>query len=248
MGLLVDGVDHVYVPMVSASGAFAVLTEQLELPALWPFTSFGTFASGGVSVGSIKLEILEANPVTPWSSAQDPPQIQGIAIRPARTIDDSYLAELDARAIPRTAPERFEREDRPAWTNVYLSDFISATAGVFVCDYHLPEPRDLVKRRRVLADRHGGRLGVLDAIELVVTTRDTAAAATRWQRLFDPLRPSEPLTWRPNTGPAIRLVQGEDERVDHLTLAVLSAEKADRVWRDVAHGVLADFPLRLAAP
>jgi hypothetical protein len=116
-----------------------------------------------------------------------------------------------------------------------------------VCDYHLPESRDLVKRRRLLADRHGGRLGVLDAVELVIATRDTGAAARRWQRLFDPLPPSEPLTWRPSTGPAIRVVQGEDDRVDHLTLAVRSAQDADRVWQDVAHGVLADFPLRLVA-
>jgi hypothetical protein len=54
-GSLVDGVDHVYVPMADAKAAFAVVAEQLQLPALWPFTSFGEFSSGGVSVGSIKL-------------------------------------------------------------------------------------------------------------------------------------------------------------------------------------------------
>ena len=70
MGSLVDGVDHVYVPMTDASAAFAVLTEQLRLPVMWPFTSFGGFSSGGVSVGSIKLEVIETNPTTPWSSAQ----------------------------------------------------------------------------------------------------------------------------------------------------------------------------------
>jgi hypothetical protein len=56
MRSLVDGVDHVFVPMSDASAAFAVLTERLKLPVLWPFTSFGAFSSGGVSVGSIKLE------------------------------------------------------------------------------------------------------------------------------------------------------------------------------------------------
>ena len=99
MGSLVDGVNHVFVPMADASAAFAVLTDQLVLPALWPFTSFGVFSSGGVSVGSTKLEIIGPNATTPWSTAQDPPQIQGIAFRPASPIDDAYVAEVDARCI-----------------------------------------------------------------------------------------------------------------------------------------------------
>jgi hypothetical protein len=247
MGSLVDGVDHVYIPMADASSAFAVLTEQLGLPMLWPFTSFGVFSSGGVSVGSIKLEIIESNAVTPWSTAEDPPQIQGIAFRPASPIDDVYLAEVDARSIPRTAPSRFEREGKPAWTNVYFSDFVSATAGAFVCDYNVPESRDIARRQRVLDDCSGGRLGVLDAVELVISTRDTRAAHGRWQRLFDPLEPVRPLTWSPVIGPAITLVEGDDERVDHLALAVRSTEVAHQVWREVAEVTLGRFPLRFVA-
>lgn len=244
MRSLVDGVDHVFVPMVDASAAFAVLAEQLELPVLWPFTAFGAFSSGGVSVGSIKLEVIETNEVAPFSSAQDPPQVQGIAFRPARPVDDAYLAEVDARSIPRTAPSLFERDGKPGWTNVYLRELISPIAGAFVCDYHTPEPRDLARRRRVLEECGGGRLGVLDAVELVISTRDTQAAGDRWQRLFDPLEPVRRLTWRPAVGPAITLVEGDDERVDHLALAVRSAEAASRVWRELAEPTLGRFPLR----
>ena len=124
---------------------------------------------------------------------------------------------------------------------------ISATAGVFVCDYHLPESRDLAKRRRVLDERGGGRLGVVDAVELVISTRDTRAARGRWQRLFDPLEPAQSLTWRPAIGPAITLVEGDDERVDHLALAVRSAGAAQQVWREVAEETLGPFPLRFVA-
>ena len=67
-------------PMADASAVFAVLTRQLQLPVLWPFTSFGAFSSGGVSVGNIKFEIIEASAVTPWSTAQEPPQIQEVAL------------------------------------------------------------------------------------------------------------------------------------------------------------------------
>lgn len=244
---LVDGVDHVYVPMTDAKDAFAVLTEDVGLPALWPFTSFGTFSSGGVSVGSIKLEVIEANATTPWSTAQQPPQIQGIAFRPSSHIDDAYLAEVDARSIPRTEPSLFERDGRPAWTNLYFSDFLSETAGVFVCDYHVPESRDIERRRRLLADRGGARLGVLDAAELVISSRDPRAARGRWKRLFDPMEAVEPLTWRPPVGPAITVMEGDDDRVDHLALAVRSEEAADDVWREVAGQILSGFPLRFVA-
>jgi hypothetical protein len=247
MGPLVDGVDHVYVPMTDASAAFAVLTEHLRLPVLWPFTSFGSFSSGGVSVGSIKLEIIDANPEIPWSRAHHPPRIQGIAFRPSGPVDDAYLADVEARRIPHSAPAQFEREGRPAWTNVYFPDFVSDTAGAFVCDYHSPEPKDIARRQRVLADCGGGRLGVLDAVELVIITRDITAARQRWQRLFDPLDSVPPLTWRPSVGPAITVTEGDEERVGDLLLAVRSPQEAHHVWRAAAAPGLGQFPLRLTA-
>ena len=88
--------------------------------------------------------------MTPWSTAQEPPQIQEVAFRPANPVDDAYVAEVDVRCIPRTEPSPFERDGQPAWTNLYFTDLIGATAGAFVCDYHLPASRDLAKRRRVL--------------------------------------------------------------------------------------------------
>lgn len=239
MDSLVDGIDHVYIPMSDARAAFEVLTEELLLPVMWPYTSFGDFSSGGVSVGSIKLEVIEANATAPWCRAQRPAQIQGIAFRPAATVDDAYLAGLDARSIPRSAPEQY-----PQWTNVYFHDLVSELAGAFVCDYHVPGPKDLELRRRVLTDCGGGRLGVQDAVELVVATADLDAAADRWQRLLDPLVAVEPLLWRPSVGPGLRLVPGAQDRVQHLVVAVRSAGVAQQAWRQVADGPLHDFPLR----
>ncbi|EWT04352.1 hypothetical protein N864_14175, partial [Intrasporangium chromatireducens Q5-1] len=174
---LVDGIDHVYVPMTEASAAFDVLSTGLGLPILWPMTSFGSFSSGGVSLGSIKLEIIESNAVTPWCAAHHPPRIQGIALRPSSPVDDGYLTGLDERRILHSDPETFERDGRPGWTNVYLVDLVGPDAGAFLCDYHLPESKDLDHRRRVLAERAGGRLGVLDAAELLIASRDPEAAA-----------------------------------------------------------------------
>lgn len=244
MGALVEGVDHVYIPMVDASDAFTALTEHLGLPELWPFTSFGSFSSGGVSVGSIKLELIDANAVTPWSRAHQPPRIQGIAFRPHGPVDDAYLAEVAAHAIPHSAPSHYERDGEPAWTNVYFPDFVSDTAGAFVCDYHRPEPKDVGVRRRVLADCNGGRLGVLDAVELTITTADVPAAQQRWQRLLGPADSLSPLTWRPKVGPAITLTAGDEERVGDLVLSVRSPDVAHHVWRAAAASAVGQLPLR----
>ena len=45
--MLVEGVDHVYVPMIDAAASFAVLSDGWGLPVLWPFTSFGSFPAVG---------------------------------------------------------------------------------------------------------------------------------------------------------------------------------------------------------
>lgn len=120
---------------------------------------------------------------------------------------------------------------------------VGEEAGAFVCDYHLPEPKDLDRRRQVLQACGGGRLGVVDAVELVIETRDIDAARRRWQRLLDPLQPREPLSWHLPVGPAVTLTGGEDERVGDLVLAVTSPPEAAAVWRAVA-SPLRQLPLR----
>lgn len=123
-------------------------------------------------------------------------------------------------------------------------DLIGPNAGAFVCEYHRSESRDLTLRRQVLSACRGGRLGVLDAVELVISTSDLSAARSRWQQLLNPLQPDAASTWRPPIGPAITLVEGDDERVDHLALAVRSTAVAERAWRQAANGPLEKFPIR----
>ncbi|WP_034717533.1 hypothetical protein, partial [Intrasporangium chromatireducens] len=67
--------------------------------------------------------------------------------------------------------------------------------------------------------------------------------ARRWQRLLGP--PGAPdLAWRLPVGPVIRLVPGEDDHVEQLTLSVRDADLAFRVWADAAEPALPGFPVR----
>ena len=107
--------------------------------------------------------------------------------------------------------ERYPDPAEPQWTNAYFQDLVSDMAGAFVCDYPTCPSR-------VTSTSVGGAwpsapeadLGVLDAVRLVIATRDVEAARARWQRLLDPCNPAERATWHPVIGPAIAGAQGRE--------------------------------------
>src|SRR5262249_53919251 len=104
--MIVRKVDHVFVPLAAPEATFGFLTETLGLPVAWPFTEYGPFASGGVSLGSIHLEVVRSSDPLPCFVARDPARVQGIAFEPP-PIDDALLAELDRRGIPHSSPAPF---------------------------------------------------------------------------------------------------------------------------------------------
>ena len=90
--------DHIYVPLEDPHRAFAYLTKQLELPVVWPFSDHGAFASGGVSLGNLNLEVVRASENFLFGSLVTPARIRGIAVEPLST-DDAFLAELGRRGL-----------------------------------------------------------------------------------------------------------------------------------------------------
>lgn len=132
---------------------------------------------------------------------------------------------------------------------------------VFLCDYHgfnIPEGHAVGLAD--LASRDGGPLGLVRTRELVVTTRDAAAEAERWQRLLEPLDPTEPGRWQPGDGPALRVVEGREDRIDRMVWTVRSLERAADWLRgqgmlgeeregniDIAPGALQGVNVSLAA-
>jgi hypothetical protein len=104
---------------------------------------------------------------------------------------------------------------------------ISKRPFVFLCEYHgfnIPEGHAIGLAD--LASRDGGPLGLVRTHELVVTARDAAAEANRWQRLLDPLQPTEPGRWQPGDGPAVRIVEGGENRIEGMVWRVRSLDMA----------------------
>lgn len=228
MAAIVRKVDHVFVPLEAPEAAFRFLTQTLALPIAWPFTHYGPFASGGVILGSANLEVFQASGAYGFFAAQRPARVQGIAFEPT-PVDATFLADLDRRGIPHGPPLPFEGAGHGTsgllWTNVFFADFIDERAVAFVCDYHVPEARDVAARRAALRAAGGGRLGVEDLHEIVIGSADPAAAARRWRRLLHP-HPEDGSRWSVGDGPGLRIVPAAEDAVLRLVLRVSSPARA----------------------
>jgi hypothetical protein len=110
---------------------------------------------------------------------------------------------------------------------VLMARLGSARPFCFLCEFR---SFDVVKSRAVVAEalahRDGGPLGLVRTRGIRVSARDLAAEEQRWQRLLDPVRPTESCRWELGDGPAIRLVEGADDGIQTVVWEVGSLGRA----------------------
>lgn len=168
----------------------------------------------------------------PSQRAQRRARITGVAFEPAGEIDDA-IAALDARGVVHTAAMPFVAPGStgPAWTTVGFE----VTEGTFICKYHF----DVAARRRLLADqlaeRRGGAVGIVRVDEVVFGARNLNERVARWSQVLG--SPREDFLWGVGDGPAVRLVQSEADRVEHLVVRVYSLAYARKVASEFGIGV-----------
>lgn len=225
MDQLVRKLDHVYAVLDDAEAAHRFLVDRLGLPIAWPFSSYGTFASGGVGLGNLNLEFVSAGP---GEESQHPARLTGVALEPAVAADEAFLAELDRRGI-----EHSPLMPTPGWTNVGLA-CEDLGPFVFVCDYHVPAPKDALGRRALLDECGGGELRVREAAEIVLGTPNMEQSEDAWSRLLDPLEPGTAERWVLGSGPALRFVSHPRMEILDLVIAVEDPEAASRRWVELA--------------
>jgi hypothetical protein len=132
---IVRQVDHILIASSEAKELFSLLSDTFQLPVAWPMSDFGSFASGGVAMGNVNLEIIkETEPaasgaISRWAGFALEPE-------PLRT----SLAELDARGIRHGVPAPFRARTPDGsfttrWTTVGEVDLSSDTTQVFLCAY-----------------------------------------------------------------------------------------------------------------
>lgn len=246
---VVRQIDHILIEAVEANALFALLSDTLQLPVAWPMVDHGGFASGGIALGNVNLEILKStNTLAGGASAR----FSGVALEPeplTRT-----LPELRARRIQHGQPAPFRSPGTlgfptTRWTTVALPSVSHETVSVFLCAY----AHDVANSRRESLEqlrlRSGGPLSVLSVREMVYGATDTMQMHRQWQSLLAPIAALSPGVWSLGDGPALRVRQASGNSIRGLVINVASLGQAREFLS--AHGLLgADHPgeLTLGGP
>jgi hypothetical protein len=206
----------------------------------------GGVTSGRVGFGNVNIEAIRfpGQRGTPSRA-----QLVGFAFEPFSMADG--LTELQRRGVAYGALRPLVSTLRDGtkqvlFTNVTLRDVsetdlpADATVHIFLSEYS-PAYVDVEERRarlrRELAANNGGPLGVEAVREIVIGASDIEATRARWQRMLDPIRANPAGTWQVGSGPGIRIVRANEDRVQELVVRVASLERAKAFLR--ANGLLA---------
>lgn len=177
---MIRGIEHLSAVVPGAAAMHASLRDQLGLPEVWAFQDWGGFSSGGVSLGNVVLESIEASPRTPRDAGAE---LVGVALEPSFPMDH-VLGQLRHMGIGHGAlvsPRRRNADGTVGgWNVVGLAPFVEG--NVFVCEY---VDADRVRAGRAaaqqaLAGSDGGPVGITGAREIVVGAVDVGAARERW--------------------------------------------------------------------
>jgi catechol 2,3-dioxygenase-like lactoylglutathione lyase family enzyme len=234
-------IDHIMIRADDPAKVYAFFTEVLRLPVAWPLISPREgVATGGVGFGNVNVEAIR------FPGQKNQPsraQVLGFGFEPSPLA--TALAELDRRGIsygerrPLIATGK-DGSKNTLWTNVTLPQFpdgeaADATTHVFLSEYspkyvNVEERRE--RLRKQLAESGGGPLGVEAVKEVVVGVSDLEAARGVWQKLLDPTPLSSLNTWQVGDGPAIRLVQAQENAPHGLVIIVASLPRAKGFLRE----------------
>ncbi len=219
-------VDHILILTNDPEPVFRLFSETLALPIAWPYQSYGAFASGGVSFGNVNLEIVKMATPDTARSAENQAQradkgLAAFALKPSSVAE--IVAWLDARGLKHAMPAPFHQKDPSGkeqllWTVIRTS--LPPAQCAFFCKYTFDRSAERARLAQVLAHRDGGPLGIRSAAELVLGVRDLAGAQRDWQSLLG--RPASGARWELGSGPAIRLIAAQEDRLTTLRIKVKS--------------------------
>jgi hypothetical protein len=227
-GPLLTTVEHFYLVADDAERLYKFFRDELRLPVVWPFNTFGDFASGGLSLGNTVVEFVTDKGARATAVATE---FKGIAFEPAGDAD-ADAAELKRRGVRHgdLQPFTFTQggQKHVGWVTIALEGIPPTAAHIFICDYKDRE-RVAEGRRRArteLATQGGGPLGVISLKEIVVGVRSVSEASVAWGKLMSPPGPTTEPVFAFGTGPKVRLVKADVEGIQGIVVGIRSEAQA----------------------
>ena len=227
---IVNKVDHILLKVEDANTQqrlWNLFADTMKLPTVWPLNDYGTFASGGVFAGNVVLEIYRH---TDDFSKEGDAKLYGFAFEPYNGTE-SCIKELDNRQISHSKPDSsiLESEDgkkETGWITFGISDVLTDETSIFVCDYKIDVRPGIIKASQELRNIRGGPLSLERVKEILVGTTNVKSEKKRWQNLMAPYSYDENNGFLLAEGPAIRIVENNDDSLVELLLEVTSFSQA----------------------
>jgi hypothetical protein len=227
---IVNKVEHILLKVEDANTQqrlWNFLADTLKLPIIGPLNDYGTFASGMVSAGNVALEVVRfTNDISKEGNAK----LYGFAFEPYSDTE-LCIKELDNRQISHSKPDSsiLESEDgkkKIGWITFGISDVLTDETSIFVCDYKIYVRIARIKASQELRNIRGGPLSLERVKEILVGTTNVKSEKKRWQNLMAPYSYDEKNGFLLAEGPAIRIVENNDDSLVELLFEVTSFSQA----------------------
>jgi hypothetical protein len=230
-GPIVRQVDRILIESGDPKPLFDFFAGDLQIPEVWPLAENQGYVSGGVGTGNVNLEFYRYAQ-RKGVAARTPAEAHyaGLALEPYPLSD--ALREMKISGILHSPPEPYvsalpNGSQGVVWTAVPLPSFSKPGMSIFLYEYS-PAFLKVDIRRRQLGNRltlnNGGPLGIQSVREIVIAAVNLDNEKAAWKRLLGAPAPAG--TWMAGTGPAIRLVQGKEDRIQEIIFAVKSLDTA----------------------
>ena len=167
----INKIDHFFISSPQSKDLYTLFTTEFNLPVIWDYQTWGSFSSGGVTLGNVAFEFVQDGPdqITVY---------HGIALEPKQSAAE-IVPILDSADISHGPISRYplligdEKKD-DGWTTITLNNMLPNLVNLFLCDYH---DRESVKSgskeaTNNLGKINGGILGIEYLKELVIGTEE----------------------------------------------------------------------------
>ena len=223
-------IEHFYAVSTRPEELYKFLNVDFGLPEVWPFTDYGGFSSGGLSLGNVVLEIVGSNEVSEHSL--EDAYFHGIAFEPIETAE-SMVRWLDNKGYAHSSLNPFKEFidgiERTHWVTFDI-DIPPKNSRIFVCDY---KNRKLVEGGRKIAshkllnsDINSHQIKGLN--EITIMLKDTEEGGRLWSQLLGSEKQAAPGEFEFQEGPCIKLVPAEKDKISEISITVDSLHKTKK--------------------
>lgn len=221
----IKNIEHFFVSSPDAKKLFYFFKDNFNLPVLWHYEAWKTYASGGLTLGETPLEFLRFANDTSTKTL-----FAGIALQPTVGVNklmriydslhvsygDEYIDTFTENNIKDTG-----------FINLKIKNTLPGNVYFFTCDYKYRLEMDTMEMKAAdsLKTIHGGGLGIIALKEIVVGCTDLTSYSNALSKLPG-IKKEKNNLFRFSKGPSIRLVNSDSEGIQKIILTVHSLAAA----------------------